>query len=142
MPQWLSELDALTQWLLLGVLLLGSAAYYLGKIFFAERVKVKAAESTNRKLMQETEQLKSTYARELEELKKDHQLEIRKRTYLYELKKGEYAKYFLVLDKYTADFHLTSLAQLMAQSKILIAQVLDASQRNDTAGLNNASTTF
>lgn len=71
------------------------------KAYFQERGKLAALKSENKFLVDETEKIKSHYSKELEELKKDHQLDITKRKYIYESKKEEYLKFFRLLDTFS-----------------------------------------
>jgi len=73
------------------------------KSYVQEKAKLKALRSENNRLVNQTEQIKSQYSRELEELKKEHQLDISKRKYKYESKKEAYLKFFQLLDQFTRE---------------------------------------
>ena len=71
------------------------------KSYFTEKGKLKAQISENKKLVAQTEKIKSKFSKELEELKKEHQLDISKRRYQYESKKEQYIKFFKLLDEFS-----------------------------------------
>lgn len=69
------------------------------KMYIQETAKLKALQSQNEVLIDQTEKVKSSYNKELEELRKDHQLDISKRKYQYESKKDHYIRFFQLLDE-------------------------------------------
>lgn len=69
--------------------------------YFSEKGKLKAQISENKKLIDQTEKIKAKYQRELEDLKRDHQLDIAKRKYQYEGKKDIYIKFFKLIDEFS-----------------------------------------
>lgn len=71
------------------------------KSYFTEKGKLKAQISENKKLVAQTEKIKSKFSKELEELKKEHQLDISKRRYQYESKKEQYIKFFKLLEEFS-----------------------------------------
>lgn len=84
-------------------LILGWIATYTN-----EKVKQRALKDENAKLVQETEDIKSKFTKELEELKKDHQLDISKRKYRYESKKASYINFFQKLDTLNSEINQKS----------------------------------
>ncbi|MBZ4033997.1 hypothetical protein K6T82_04420 [Flavobacterium sp. 17A] len=86
---------------LIGVIIAISALYI--KTYIQEKAKIDALKSENKKLIDQTEKIKSKYSKELEELKKEHQLEISKRRYKYESKRDQYVSFFQFLDQFTKD---------------------------------------
>jgi hypothetical protein len=78
----------------------------VSKSYFAEKGKLKAQISENKKLIEQSETIKLKFNKELEELKKEHQLEISKRKYQYESKKEQYLKFFRLLDEFTKENNL------------------------------------
>lgn len=86
---------------LIGIIIAISALYI--KTYTQEKAKIDALKSENKKLIDQTEKIKSKYSKELEELKKEHQLDITKRKYLYESKRDEYVSFFQLLDQFTKD---------------------------------------
>lgn len=71
--------------------------------FVQEKAKLKALKSENKSLVREAEQIKAEYSVQLEETKKQHQLEISKRKYRYEDKREQYIKFFKLLDEFTTE---------------------------------------
>ena len=71
------------------------------KSYLQEKGKLRALQSENSKLVDQAEKIKSEYSRDLEVLKKDHQLEISKRKYKYESKREQYINFFSLLDSFT-----------------------------------------
>ncbi|MHC0443241.1 hypothetical protein [Flavobacterium sp. 3-210] len=86
---------------LIGVIIAISALYI--KTYIQEKAKIDALKSENKKLIEQAEKIKSKYSKELEELKKEHQLEISKRRYKYESKRDQYVSFFQFLDQFTKD---------------------------------------
>ncbi|MEG1141445.1 MAG: hypothetical protein RSE41_03175 [Clostridia bacterium] len=84
---------------IIGALTLGFGIFF--KSYLNEKGKLKAVKSENAKLINQTEEIKAKYSRELEELKKEHQLDITKRKYQYETKKEAYTKFFSILDEFS-----------------------------------------
>lgn len=78
------------------------AILYL-KTYIQEKAKIDALKLENKKLIDQTEKIKSKYSKELEELKKEHQLDIAKRKYKYESKRDQYVSFFQLLDQFTKD---------------------------------------
>lgn len=85
----------------IGAITLGLGIFF--KSYLNEKGKLKALKSENAKLINQTEEIKAKYSRELEELKKEHQLDITKRKYKYETKKEAYTKFFSILDEFSYD---------------------------------------
>lgn len=69
--------------------------------YFTEKGKLKAQISENKKLTEQVEKIKSKYNKELEEIKKEHQLDISKRKYQYESKKEQCINFFKLLDEFS-----------------------------------------
>lgn len=64
-------------------------------------------------MISETEKIKSEYNRELENLKKEHQLDISKRKYQYESKKETYFKFFQLIDQFTRENNVKNQENLI-----------------------------
>lgn len=77
-----------------------------------ERKKRKNTLKDNKRLIKETEEVKSEYSRQLEELKRDHQLDLQKRKYLYESKTKVYSNFFLKLDKMNTEINIKSAEKM------------------------------
>lgn len=73
------------------------------KSYVQEKGKLKALKSENEKLIEETEKIKSRYSRQLEEVKKEHQLDITKRKSQYESKRDEYINFFQLIDSFNKE---------------------------------------
>ncbi|MBL0738501.1 hypothetical protein JI750_16520 [Flavobacterium sp. GN10] len=86
---------------LIGIIITISGLYF--KTYIQEKAKIDALKSENKKLIEQAEKIKSKYSKELEELKKEHQLEISKRRYKYESKRDQYVSFFQFLDQFTKD---------------------------------------
>ena len=89
-----------------GALISGVAVHLI------ERTKHRRLKRDNAKLVQETEEIKSNYSKQLEELKRDHQLEISRRKYQYEGKKDSYVAFFKMIDTFSADQSIKSQEKL------------------------------
>lgn len=110
------------------------------KSFVQEKAKLKALKSENKKLIDETEKIKSQYNRELEELKKEHQLDISKRKYQYESKKETYLKFFQLLDQFTRENNVKNQENLMAILDEFNRNYLHAASQNNKKNETNAVT--
>jgi len=116
--------------LYLAISLIGVIGFYF-RTYLKERAKISALKSENQTLVEQTESIKAKYNKEIEELKKYHQLEIEKRKYQYESKKEQYLNFFRLLDSFTRDANKTT------QEKLL--PILDEFNRNylNAANINN-----
>lgn len=90
----------------IGAFITGTAVY------LNEKSKRRALLNDNKRLVKETESIKADYNRELEELKRDHQLEISRRKHQYEGKKDSYVAFFKMIDTFSADQNIKSQEKL------------------------------
>ncbi|MBP2619202.1 hypothetical protein [Chryseobacterium jejuense] len=81
-------------------------------VYLNEKSKRRALLNDNKRLVKETESIKADYNRELEELKRDHQLEISRRKHQYEGKKDSYVAFFKMIDTFSADQNIKSQEKL------------------------------
>lgn len=110
------------------------------KAFVQEKAKIKALKSENEKLISQTEQIKSKYNRELEEIKKEHQLNISKRKYQYESKKETYFNFFQLLDQFTRENNVKNQENLIPILDEFNRNYLNASSQNNKRNETNAVT--
>jgi hypothetical protein len=110
------------------------------KSFIQEKAKLKALKSENKKLIEQAEQIKSRYGRELEELKKEHQLDITKRKYQYESKKESYFKFFQLLDQFTRENNVKNQENLLPILEEFNRNYLLAASQNNKKSETNAVT--
>lgn len=115
------------KWLMC-IVTLGCGIFLKG--YLNEKGKLKALKSENVKLINQTEEIKSKYSKELEELKRDHQLDINKRKYKYESKKEAYFKFFTVIDEFTYESNINSQERLQP--------ILEEFNRNYTNARNSS----
>lgn len=107
----------------------GLCVYFIQQ-FFSLKIKNNLLLKNNKKLTKETESIKSNFNKELEELKKEHQLEISRRKYQYESKKEQYINFFKIMDTFTFILSEKTIAKL--------TPILDEFNRNFlTANTNN-----
>ncbi|MGB5989598.1 MAG: hypothetical protein WBG43_07655 [Marinifilaceae bacterium] len=100
------------------------------RTLIVEKAKIRALRNKNKILIEESEEIKSKYNKEIEGIKKEHQLDIEKRKYQYESKKEHYINFFKLLD----DFSASSTVEM--QKKMM--PILDEFNRNYfTAACNN-----
>ncbi|WP_294287988.1 hypothetical protein [uncultured Chryseobacterium sp.] len=66
----------------------------------------------NKRLIKETEEVKSYFSKQLEELKRDHQLDLQKRKYLYESKTKVYSNFFLKVDNMNTEINIKSAEKM------------------------------
>jgi hypothetical protein len=110
------------------------------KSFVQEKAKWQALKSENKKLIDETEKIKYQYNQELEELKKEHQLNISKRKYQYESKKETYLKFFQLLDQFTRDYNVKNQENLLPVLDEFNRNYLSAASQNNKKNETNAIT--
>jgi len=110
------------------------------KSFVQEKAKWKALKSENKKLVDETEKIKSQYSRELENLKKEHQLDLSKRKYQYESKKETYFKFFQLIDQFARDNNVKNQENLMHIFDEFNRDYLNAASQNNKKNETNAVT--
>jgi hypothetical protein len=108
------------------------------KSFVSEKAKSKALKGYNH----EIELLKSQYQKELEEIKKDHQLDISKRKYQYESKKEQYLKFYRVIDDFSANYYLTMQENFLPIIEEFNKNFLNASYKNNKREETNATVVF
>lgn len=77
-----------------------------------EKAKQKRLKRDNKRLVQEAEEIKSTFNRQLEELKRDHQLDIAKRKNRYETKTKSYIEFFSMLDTLNSNLNTNGIDRL------------------------------
>lgn len=111
-------------------------------IYFKERVKLKAIKAENEKLISQTESIKSKFNKELEELKKEHQLDITKRKYQYESKKETYYNFFKLLDQFTRENNVKNQEVLLSTLDDFNRNYISAVNKNNKKGETNAITIF
>ncbi|WKW45486.1 hypothetical protein P3875_06755 [Myroides sp. JBRI-B21084] len=112
------------------------------KSYIQEKAKLKALRSENKKIVEQTEQVKSQYNRELEEIKREHQLNITKRKYQYESKKENYLKFFQLLDQFTRENNVKNQERLLPILDEFNRNYLNASSQNNKRNETNAITTM
>lgn len=112
------------------------------KSYFTEKGKLKAQISENKKLVEQTENIKSKFNKELEELKKEHQLEISKRKYQYESKKEQYLKFFRLLDEFASGSNSNTQEKFLPILEEFNRNYLSAATANNKKNETNAITVF
>jgi len=85
---------------ILGLLVILTVLYI--RSFTSEKAKNGALLKDIKKLTEEKESVVAKYQKELEEIKKQHDLDIAKRKYQYESKRDAYIKFLTFLDNYNA----------------------------------------
>ena len=83
------------------LVLLGLIILYV-RSFIKEKARISALKSENKRLIEQTE-----------EIKKNFQLEIEKRKYQYESKKEQYLNFFKLLDSFTRETNKTTQEKLI-----------------------------
>lgn len=110
--------------------------------YFTEKAKLKAQISENKKLTLQVEEIKSRYRKELEELKKEHKLEISKRKYQYESKKEQYITFFKLLDNFANENNTKTQEKLLPILDEFNRNYLNAVSINNKKNETNAITVF
>lgn len=112
------------------------------KSYFTEKGKLKAQISENKKLVEQTEKIKSKFSKELEELKKEHQLDISKRRYQYESKKEQYIKFFKLLDEFSNENNLKTQEKFLPILEEFNRNYLKSNSLNKKKDETNAISVF
>lgn len=112
----------------------------VSRSYFQEKGKLMAQIEANKKLVSQTEQIKIIYSKELEEVKKTHQLDISKRKYQYESKKEQYIKFFNLLDNFNMQSTITMQEKLIPIFQEFNKNYLQASTINNRKQENQAIT--
>lgn len=112
------------------------------KSYFTEKGKLKAQISENKKLVEQTEKIKSKFSKELEELKKEHQLDISKRRYQYESKKEQYINFFKLLDEFSNENNLKTQEKFLPILEEFNRNYLKATSLNKKKDETNAISVF
>lgn len=112
------------------------------KSYFTERGKLKAQIAENKKLVEQTEAIKSRFNRELEELKKEHQLDISRRKYQYESKKEQYLKFFRLLDEFSNEHNVKTQETFLPILDEFNKSYINAANSNNKKHEANAITVF
>lgn len=110
-------------YIIVGLIILSGLFF---RSYAQEKGKLKALKSENKSLVDETEKIKSLYSKELEELKKDHQLDISKRKYKYESKRDQYVSFFQLLDQFTKDNSIKVQEKLTPIIEVFLTDYLNA----------------
>jgi hypothetical protein len=113
---------------------------WISKSYYQEKGKLFAQIQANKKLVSQTEEIKIIYSKELEEVKKTHQLEISKRKYQYESKKEQYIKFFNLLDNFNMQSTITMQEKLIPIFQEFNKNFLQASTINNKKQENQAIT--
>lgn len=126
--------------LFVGILLVAvSLLVIFLRAYFQEAGKLKALKNQNEALINQTETIKSSYNKELEELKKHHQLDISKRKYQYESKKDHYIKFFQLLDELSKQNTLKSQSKVNEIILEFYRDFTQATDANDTKKQSEAT---
>ncbi|MDR4892306.1 MULTISPECIES: hypothetical protein [unclassified Chryseobacterium] len=86
-------------------------------VHFIEQAKHRRLKKDNKRLVEETEKIKANFNIQLEELKKDHELDISKRKYQYESKKASYVGFFQKLDQLNSEIGLKSAVKMQEMTQ-------------------------
>lgn len=90
---------------LLVYFLIGLFVLYI-KTLIIEKAKRRILIKKNRILTEESENIKSRHNKEIEIIKKEHQLDLEKRKYQYDSKQKEYIAFFKFLDNFGGDYNI------------------------------------
>ena len=123
----------------LAISLLGMVGLYL-RTYLKERAKISALKSENKKLIEQSESIKAKYNIKIEEVKKNHQLDIEKRKHQYESKKEQYLEFFKLLDSFTRDANKTTQEKLLPILEEFNKNYLNAANVNNKRNETKAVT--
>lgn len=118
---------------------IGAASLYF-TAYMKEKGKARALFEDVSRLEDEKQSITSRYQREIEELKKTHQLDIEKRKHQYESKKSQYYQFMNELDDFNGCLHRTlteEFAQIMLSYYASMNGVSTSSSHELTVEFNN-----
>ncbi len=121
--------------------LIGLLILYVRTIII-EKAKIRELLNKNKILTQETEEIKSRFSKEIEEIRKGHQLDIEKRKYQYESKKEQYIQFFKLLDTFSSETNIKMQEQMLPIIDEFNRNYLHAASQNNKKGETDATTTF
>ena len=99
-------------------------------VYLNERSKRKVLIKDNKRLVQEAELIRSDFAKQLEELKRDHQLDLQKRKYRYESKSKAYSNFFSKVDDMNTEINIKSADKMQVYITEYTRNLMRASTDN------------
>jgi ribosomal protein L28 len=122
-------------------LLVGIIILYV-RTLIVEKAKMRVLRKRNKELVTESEEIKSRFNTELENVKKDHQLDIEKRKYQYESKQKQYLNFFEVLDSLSTDSNDSIQNEVIPIIEEFNRNYMGAANRNNKKAETKATTVF
>lgn len=110
------------------------------KSYLSEKGKLKALISENKKLVKQSEKIKAKYTAKLEDIRKEHQLEISRRKHQYESKQEIYLKFFKLVDEFSSNAVMESQNRFLPAYEEYTRNYLNAAMKNNNKGMSNAIT--
>lgn len=91
----------------------------------------------NKKLISQSEQIKFEASKQLEELRKEHQIDLHTRKYIYESKKASYSNFFVKIDEMNTEINVKSAEKMQLfveeYTKNLMKSLTEKEQHKATA---------
>ena len=108
----------------------------------SSKAKNKALKTDIKEITEQKEQIIAKYNREIEEIKKVHELEIARRRYQYESKREAYYKFLTLLDEYNSKASSELSEKFFPIAEEFMKSRLQASNRNNKKEENTVVTRF
>ncbi|GEJ44025.1 hypothetical protein [Chryseobacterium sp. ON_d1] len=124
----ISEIYAKYPWICNVVIM---ALITLTSALIIEKMKRRNALKDNKRLVEETENIKANFGVRLEELKREHELDISKRKYQYESKKAAYVNFFQKLDQLNSEIGLRSAVKMQEMTQKFTESCLNATTEEE-----------
>lgn len=112
------------------------------RALITERAKASVLRKQNKILIEEKEEIKSKYNKEIEGIKKEHQLDVEKRKYQYESKKEQYLNFFKLLDDFGSNSNLEMQKKMLPIINEFNRNYLKAASLNNKKEETKAITVF
>jgi len=129
--------------LLIGiVVVLISGISILLKEYFKKKGEFLAAKEEIGTITREKKKVENEFDEKLEELKKEHQLEIERRRHQYVVKQNEFSKFFSLLDEYNRNCNQKAWVNFQPVINTFFSNYIEAEESEDKEAANRAITTF
>jgi len=116
---------------LLVYFLIGLFVLYI-KTLIIEKAKRRILIKKNRILTEESENIKSRHNKEIEKLRKEHQLDLEKRKYQYDSKQKEYIAFFKFLDYLGGDYNIKTQQKMIPIIQEFTTNFFSVSEDNNS----------
>lgn len=111
-------------------------------IYLKKRAELKAALHENASMVRQTEAIRASYAKDLEGIKRDHQIEIADRKHQYETRKEQYMQFYKLIDKWSSSWAIDARDVYGPILDKFMKDFMQASSTNNHKAQTAATTTL